>query len=159
ISETAFQNAFVRFLNEQRLLAPRASPRDRRLHTHKAMTFIAVVGLLLILDVLWTHRQLRRAIVEARPERRRLDRYPSISVIRPVRGRDVDAAANFAAALDTGYPGSIETIFVVDDESDPSWPLLHQAVLHRPDARLVVAGPPPQGRTGKLNAMIIGLAA
>jgi ceramide glucosyltransferase len=123
------------------------------------MTFIVVVGLLLIVDVLWTHRQLRRAIVEARPERRRLDRYPSISVIRPVRGRDVDAAENFAAALDTGYPGSIETIFVVDDESDPAWPLLHQAVADRSDARLIVAGPPPQGRTGKLNAMIIGLAA
>jgi ceramide glucosyltransferase len=123
------------------------------------MTFVVVVGLLLIADVLWTHRQLRRAIIAARPERPRLDRYPSISVIRPVRGRDVDAAENFAAALDTGYPGPVETIFVVDDESDPAWPLLRQAVANQPDARLVVAGPPPAGRTGKLNAMIIGLAA
>ena len=123
------------------------------------MTFIVVVGFLMILDVLWTHRQLRRAIIEARPERRRLDRYPSISVVRPVRGRDVDAAENFAAALDTGYPGKVETIFVVDDESDPAWPLLRQAVAQRSDARLVVAGPPPQGRTGKLNGMIMGMAA
>ena len=36
------------------------------MHQAQAMTFIVVVGLLLIVDVLFTHRQLRRAIVEAR---------------------------------------------------------------------------------------------
>jgi ceramide glucosyltransferase len=125
------------------------------------MTLVLIVSLiaaLLCADVLWSHRQLTRAIRDARPTRPRLDRYPSVSVIRPVRGRDVDAAANFAAALDTGYPGEVETLFIVDDRTDPAWPLLEQAIARDPKhARLLVAGPPPAGRTGKLNAMIVGL--
>jgi ceramide glucosyltransferase len=121
---------------------------------------VMLIGLLLLVDVWWTHRQLTRAIHLARPARPRLARYPSVSVIRPVRGRDVGASANFAAAIDTGYPGDIETLFVVDDAADPAWPLLERAVAGDPEhARVLVAGPPPAGRTGKLNAMIAGLSA
>src|SRR5262245_57577586 len=112
-----------------------------------------------MLDVWWSHRQLTRAIHLARPTRRPLAHYPSVTVIRPVRGRDVGAGDNFAAALDTGYPGEVETLFVVDDTNDPAWPLLQRAVEEHPQARLLVAGPPPAGRTGKLNAMIVGLSA
>ena len=119
---------------------------------------VSVIGALLCADVWWTHRQLVRAISDARPSRPRLARYPSVTVVRPVRGRDVDAAANFAAAIDTGYPGKVETLFIVDDENDPAFPLLQEAIAGH-DARILVAGPPPAGRTGKLNAMIVGLEA
>jgi ceramide glucosyltransferase len=125
------------------------------------MTFAWIVGwlgALLLADVLWSHRQLRRAIRDARPERAPLSRYPSVTVVRPVRGRDVDAEENFAAALDTGYPGPVETIFVIDDETDPAYPLLLEVVARdRARARIIIAGSPPPGRTGKLNAMIAGL--
>jgi ceramide glucosyltransferase len=123
------------------------------------MTFVVLVGLLLLADVCWSHRTLLRAIGAARPLRPRLRHYPSVSVIRPVRGCDVDAQANFAAALDTGYPGEVETLFVVDDENDPAWPLLCDAAARHAGTRVLCAGPPPPGRTGKLNAMIAGLAA
>ena len=114
-----------------------------------------------VLALAW-HRRLSAAIaprVEA-PQLRR--DYPSITVIRPVRGKDVDAAENFAAALATGYPGQVETLFVFDDEHDPGLPIAQAAVkAHRVaglpgTADVIVAGAPPAGMTGKLNAMVAG---
>lgn len=91
-------------------------------------------------------------------------KYPSISVIRPVKGLDVGAEDNFRAALNTGYPGEVETIFVFDDVNDPAYHIaLHVARDFaatsdngRLGISLVVAGSPPKGRTGKLHAMIVG---
>lgn len=89
-------------------------------------------------------------------------RYPSVSIIRPVKGLDVGAEENFRAALNTGYPGDVETIFVFDDESDPAYKVAlkvaeEHAITHEDDRVVIVtAGPPPKGRTGKLHAMIVG---
>ena len=128
-----------------------------------AIVFSAL-GALVLADTLLWHLRFRGAI------RRRLAppplpaAYPSVSVVRPVRGRDVGAEENFAAALDTGYPGDVETIFVVDDRADPAMPLLDAAIAaHRESgvpgrASVIVAGPLPAGRTGKLNAMMAGMA-
>jgi ceramide glucosyltransferase len=126
---------------------------------------ITLVGLGLLAEIFWSYVQLRRAIVRARPLRPSLPEYPSVSVIRPVRGRDVGAEENIAAALDTGYPGAVETIFVFDDARDSAYPLVRAAVdAHRAAGRrggvsILLAGPPPPGRTGKLNAMMVGLHA
>jgi ceramide glucosyltransferase len=84
-------------------------------------------------------------------------------VIRPIRGIDPEQDRNLRAALDTGYPGEVETIFVFDEESDPALPGAREAVTEheaagRPgSARVVVAGAPPPGVTGKLNAMMYGV--
>lgn len=89
-------------------------------------------------------------------------RYPSVSIIRPVKGLDVGAEENFRAALNTGYPGAVETIFVFDDKKDPAYPVAvkvaKEFVGSNKKSRVViaVAGVPPKGRTGKLHAMIIG---
>ena len=123
---------------------------------------LAVLGLAALAHVLVQHGRFLGAL-RRRPTPPRLSSYPSVSVVRPVRGRDVGAEENFVAALDTGYPGEVETIFVVDGEDDDAFPLL-QAVIsaHRATgapgtARLIVAGSPPPGRTGKLNAMMAGM--
>lgn len=85
---------------------------------------------------------------------------PPMTVIRPVRGLDPGLEDNARHALRVRYPAPIETIFVVDDESDPSFEVLQRVVASEPsDARVVVAGRPPPGRTGKLHAMIQGLRA
>jgi len=55
-------------------------------------------------------------------------RWPSITVVRPVRGLDVDAAKNLAAALDNDYPGDVETIFVFDDDLDPGFATVRKAI-------------------------------
>lgn len=125
---------------------------------------MVVVAALLAAAVLREHRRLSRAInarVSLLPTPRL---YPSISVIRPVRGLDAEAESNFAAALENVYPGPIETLFVFDDIDEPALPLArkaieaHQAAGHHGRARIIIAGPPPADRTGKLNAMIAGLA-
>jgi ceramide glucosyltransferase len=123
---------------------------------------LALIGLVVLALALSWHRQLARAIAP-RPLARSLRKhYPSITVVRPVRGKDVGAAANFRAALDTGYPGEVETLFIFDDEMDPGLPVARAVVEeHRASGRpgradVVIAGAPPPGRTGKLNAMVVG---
>lgn len=91
-----------------------------------------------------------------------LAQYPSLTIVRPIRGLDPGAKENIAAALDNGYPGDIETLFVFDDEEEPALPLVREAIAEHVQlqrsgrARIVIAGPPQEGRTGKLNAMIAG---
>jgi ceramide glucosyltransferase len=129
------------------------------------MTFtwlILAMSILVIAEIALNHRVQARGIDEARRERGRLSQFPSVSVIRPIRGADVGAAENFAAALDNGYPGEIETIFVFDDAEDPGYPIAqkaiadHQARGGHGAAEIVIAGTPPRGMTGKLHAMIVG---
>ncbi len=89
--------------------------------------------------------------------------YPSISVIRPIKGKDTGLAENLKAAFRHGYPSAIEILFVLDDENEPSVPLIEQAIAEARrgdpsvDTRLLYSGQPPAHRTGKLNAMIVGL--
>jgi ceramide glucosyltransferase len=133
-------------------------------HLASPPSLLALAGLV-VLVVAWRwHRQLWRALAPRAAGSRALSRYPSVTMVRPVRGRDVGAEDNFRAALDTGYPGRVETLFVFDDADDPGLPVAQKVVAeHRAQGRpgraeVVVAGAPPPGRTGKLNAMIVGEA-
>lgn len=119
-------------------------------------------GLLLAAETVRSHGSLTRALGFARRVTR-LERYPSVSVIRPIKGLDAGAERNIAAALDHGYPGRVETLFVFDDDDEPALELVERAIAERRargrpvDARVVFSGAPPAGRTGKLNAMIVAL--
>jgi ceramide glucosyltransferase len=120
------------------------------------------VGLLLLIETIRSHWSLVASLRFRRPVHR-LSVYPSVSVIRPIKGLDAGAEDNIQAALDHGYPGKVETLFVFDDEDEPALALVERAIAERrdrgqaPDARIVICGPPPKGRTGKLNAMIVAL--
>jgi ceramide glucosyltransferase len=122
----------------------------------------SVIGIALTVAFVAWQRTLSRARNRPEPPRKKLWHYPSISVIRPVRGADVGARENFEAALDTGYPGDVETLFVFDDAGDEGLPIARDVVrAHAASGRpgrasVVVAGSPPPARTGKLNAMIVG---
>jgi ceramide glucosyltransferase len=121
-----------------------------------------LLGALLLLAIWRWHHKLATAIALARSGSVTLMRYPSVTIVRPVRGCDIGEDANLHAALDTGYPGEVETLFVFDDEGDPGLAVARRVVdehqrQHRPGrADVLIAGPPPAGRTGKLNAMIVG---
>jgi ceramide glucosyltransferase len=84
--------------------------------------------------------------------------WPSVAVLRPIRGRDPGARENLDALLEVDYPGEIEFVFLLEDENDPSYPLVEAALAAhtaRP-ARIVLTGAPPPNRTGKINSMIQG---
>jgi ceramide glucosyltransferase len=122
---------------------------------------LGTLALLLIAEAARQHLQQRAALRRGRPAAgaETVRGYPSVTVIRPIRGLDTGAEENLRAALDHGYPGSVETLFVFDDLSEPALPLARKAIreLAPSGARILIAGPPPAGRTGKLNAMIAGL--
>jgi len=125
-------------------------------------TFFAVAGAALLLGLLLDHARLVRALrPRVFPPRR--STYPSVTVIRPIRGLDVGAADNIQAAFDHGYPGPVEILFVFDDAEEPAVPLVRAAIERHAaaggagEARILFCGPPPSGRTGKLNAMVTGL--
>ena len=120
-------------------------------------------GALLFLLILLGHRQLARAIFRPAVPAPRLERYPSVTVIRPIRGLDIGSRENAEALLEQQYPGEQETLFIVDSESDPAHPVMVELVRARASrgkgrAEVLVAGKPPAGRTGKLNAMMLGEA-
>ena len=124
--------------------------------------FLILFGLSLVAFTWYAHDRLVAAL-EKGGTPLRLRSYPSVTVIRPIRGLDAGAEGNIAAALDNGYPGEVETIFVFDDANEPALPLVEQAIdMHLADgrpgtARVLFCGSPPPGQTGKLNAMIKGL--
>jgi ceramide glucosyltransferase len=124
---------------------------------------IAATGLAFLTIVLLTHNWLHRAIRQPAPTLPPLRSYPSITVIRPVRGVDVGASENFAASLRVAYPGKVETLFVFDDARDPAVPLAQAAIAAHErsgapgTARLIFSGHPPPGVTGKMNAMVVGV--
>jgi ceramide glucosyltransferase len=95
-----------------------------------------------------------------------------MTVIRPVRGLDPELEENARAALQVSYAAPLETLFVLDDASDPALPVIARVIAAEVlagrartasatregvSARIVLAGVPPRGRTGKLHAMIRGL--
>jgi ceramide glucosyltransferase len=125
-------------------------------------TLLPIAGVALVLEGLRAHRQLGRSLDPGLRSREPFT-YPSIIVIRPIRGVDAGAYDDIRAALDTGYPGEIETLFVLDDDQEPALHLIQQAIQvvkeggWTLDARVLFSGRPPPGRTGKLHAMIVGL--
>ncbi|MGO8971716.1 MAG: glycosyltransferase [Myxococcaceae bacterium] len=127
-----------------------------------SLVFSGLGGLLFVL-ILLGHRQLARAIQRPPIPSPRLQQYPPVTVIRPIRGLDIGSRENAMALLDQAYPGELEILFILDTESDPAYPVMVELVQGRRasasrHAEVLLAGRPPSGRTGKLNAMVLGEA-
>jgi ceramide glucosyltransferase len=78
---------------------------------------------------------------------------------------DTGIESNLRAAFQDGYPGDVEIFFVMDDAQEPAYPLVQKAIAEARKknaavrAKTLFSGHPPANRTGKLNAMIVGLNA
>lgn len=123
------------------------------------MILVALIAAAAIVLVIVEHRHLARAVARHLPPPPTPICYPSLTVIRPIRGLDVGAADNVRALLDSDYPGELEILFVFDEVRDPACALVRELAGERSDvhARILLAGPPPHGRTGKLHAMSVGV--
>src|SRR5258708_10403914 len=79
------------------------------------------------------------------------DFTPPVSILKPVRGVDEDAYANFASFCRLDYP-SYEILFAVADADDPVLPLLEKLRLEFPGSNLRALTQIPQlGANRKLN--------
>src|SRR5687768_15811132 len=129
------------------------------------MDFGLLAAIALLAVIVGHHFILARAVRDRGPVPRRLPRYPSLTVVRPIKGLDSGAELNIAAGLDNGYPGEIETLFIFDHPGEPAVPLVQSGIAaHRRsggkgDARILFCGAPPRGMTGKLNAMMLGASS
>lgn len=88
-------------------------------------------------------------------------RYPSVTIIHPIKGLDPGLRKNLEAGLAARYPGRIQTLFVLDDREDPAYwtvrSVAERAKRRGRDVDLLLCGDPPEGMTGKLHAMMVGL--
>jgi len=121
---------------------------------------LAVIAIVLLLE---GHLRLR-AVLARRPSPPAAPTTArSVTVIRPVRGLDVGSEENIRAFLEMEYPGPLELLFVLDSEDDPATPAIRRLIAERRSTaarvEVLIAGPPPPQRTGKLNAMLVGVAA
>src|SRR5690606_38837253 len=76
---------------------------------------------------------------------------PPVSVIKPVRGLDPGAEANFRSFFRQRYPSAFELIFACESEDDPAVPLLRRLIAEHPDVRAeLVLAPARPDLTGKM---------
>src|SRR5216683_1752439 len=99
-------------------------------------TLLSLLGVALLVGIVYGHRQLARGLSRSAVPASRPASYPSVTVIRPMRGLDVGARENILALLDTVYPGPLEILFVFDSESDPGFPLVRELIQQLVDALL-----------------------
>ncbi len=79
------------------------------------------------------------------------DFAPPVSVLKPVRGVDEDAYANFASFCKLDYP-TYEILFAVADADDPVLPVLKRLQAEFPARRIrVITDVPQLGANRKLN--------
>jgi ceramide glucosyltransferase len=119
-------------------------------------SLLIVVGIALMAVVAGYHRWLGHGRQRTAPPEPA--RWPRVAVLRPIRGLDPGARENLDALLELDYPGELETVFLLDDEDDPSYPFVRDAIAAHADrrARIVLTGEPPPHRTGKIHKMILG---
>jgi ceramide glucosyltransferase len=156
-------------LARRKSCAPRrgmAAPRDGTIlagtTTMHMLTVLVILGALAWLG--WEYRRLDSVLRRRVPRPTPQANHPSLTIVRPIRGLDFEAQQNVEALLASQYPSLLELLFVLDDASDPAYPLVsalvarHDANRPHTRARVLIAGAPPPGRTGKLHAMVTGVA-
>lgn len=121
------------------------------------MVLASLFGLAVIAAILAHHAYLVRGLARsAKGTAPRLTEWPSVTVVRPIKGVDPGTEQNIEALLASRYNGQIRYLFVLDDERDPVVPIVRGALARHPelDTELIFVGEPPANRTGKINKMI-----
>lgn len=123
---------------------------------------VVLLAAVVLVAILVGHRKLGQALDAIVPRQRPRERWPDLTVVRPIKALDPGARENLESLFTLDYPAHVQVLFVLDDEQDPAWPLTNEIAVRRRaeghDVDLLLAGAPPEGRTGKLHAMITGLA-
>ncbi|MGC9136264.1 glycosyltransferase [Caldivirga sp.] len=65
-------------------------------------------------------------------------KYPSVTVIMPVRGIDQNLEGNIKSVLEQKYPAVREYLFIIDDADDPAYGLVSGITKHYSNARIII---------------------
>jgi len=128
------------------------------------ITIVILTLLGLLLAWVWTFYAMQRIAIRPSIEPLAPKVYPSLTVIRPIKGIDSGLRENVIAGFEDDYPGPLETLFVFDDDEDPAVRIVKQVIQERKaqglyaESTILYSGQPPRNRTGKLNAMIQAMA-
>ena len=82
----------------------------------------------------------------------RLSKYPSVTVIVPIRGVDQNLEGNVRSILSQDYDGPVKFVFVLDDLNDPAYRVIEGLVKNLRNVKVVLS----QG-AGKGYALSTGL--
>lgn len=128
------------------------------------ITIPILITLGLLLAWVWAFYAMQRIAIRQQIEPTPPDTYPSLTVIRPIKGVDSGLRENVISGFEDVYPGALETLFVFDDDEDPAVKIVTTVIQERKsqglyaEATILFSGQPPRNRTGKLNAMIQAMA-
>jgi ceramide glucosyltransferase len=83
---------------------------------------------------------------------------PPVSIIKPTKGVDQSALDNFRSFCKQEYGSDYELLFCVEEQSDPSVPLIKRIIEEYPNRkiRLIFSDPKDTRSIGKLKNMIAG---
>lgn len=81
-------------------------------------------------------------------------RWPSVTIIMPVRGIDQNLEGNIRSVLNQRYPAEREYLFIIDDAEDPAHELIRGITKNRGDARIIIN----EGGSSKGSALARGIS-
>jgi ceramide glucosyltransferase len=88
----------------------------------------------------------------------RLNRWPPVSILRPLAGAEDNTEANLRSVFSQQYPGDFEILLAVHEPSDPAAPIARNVMAQFPHvpSRLIVAGvsPLPNAKVWSLRALL-----
>jgi ceramide glucosyltransferase len=130
---------------------PQQGQYDARVSVIAGFFFVIVLvsGLALPLGLLAVQR------FYAQPEPNDPAVWPSVSILKPVKGLDADSEIGFRSFIEQDYPGRLEVVFAVEGLDDPVVPLIQKLQAEHPQHEIkLIDSSPRQFPMGKANNVI-----
>ncbi|KAJ2661610.1 Ceramide glucosyltransferase [Coemansia sp. RSA 1200] len=125
-----------------------------------AAYFVLVIASIQWLLILISHCVLQRRYVKPRPfVSRPSEHYPRVTIIRPMKGVDMDMYQTLESSFQQTYPSDIEILFAVEDPEDPAIDIANKLIKKYPKIQAyVLIGQDNVGTNPKINNMIKAFA-
>ncbi|MBI2874028.1 MAG: glycosyltransferase [Firmicutes bacterium] len=86
------------------------------------------------------------------------DTWPPVSILKPVKGLDPEAASNFESFYTQDYPGRLEMVVASEDREDPALEVIRAVARAHPEIPTrFVRSAPGTGRNGKVANLLAAL--
>ncbi|KAJ1668565.1 Ceramide glucosyltransferase [Coemansia sp. RSA 1646] len=121
---------------------------------------VLVLALFQWLLIFISHCVLQRRYVKSRPfVDRPSEAYPQVTIIRPLKGIDMDMHRTLESSFKQKYPSEVEILFAVEDPEDPAIKVANQLIVQYPKVQArVLIGQDNVGINPKINNMLKAFA-